>query len=132
MRKEPQIALYFYAAVIILLAPLVSIACGQVIQPISTTDATANKLSISNPVLTPTPIPTLTDFAATTRQVIVTADTLTIRPQPSTVGTLGYLHAGQIVTVGILVTNGNADCQNWYPLQSPNGWICADFTEAVK
>jgi hypothetical protein len=114
--------------IVLVLMVLVLSACG-----VSTTPPTVDTSPAVVPtVATVTDVPPLTPFLVTIRQVRVTADKLTIRPEPSTVGVINYLHAGDIVVVGILVTNDNPDCSEWYPLQSPNGWICADFTEIIK
>lgn len=107
------------------LAPFM-LACGMTVnatQPAPTAEPSA--LS-ANTEAAPTPA----EVIASTRRATVTAETLRIRREPSTgAEEIGVLAMGDIVIIGIAVNTDNPDCHNWYPTQSPNGWVCADFLE---
>ena len=110
------------------LAPFM-LACGMTVnatQPAPTAEPSA--LS-ANTEAAPTPA----EVIASTRRATVTAETLRIRREPSTgAEEIGVLAMGDIVIIGIAVNTDNPDCHNWYPTQSPNGWVCADFLEVMK
>lgn len=104
-----------------------TIACGM-----ATTIPTTTPHPTSAPVeavqISDSAVPTMT---AVTQRVTVTADTLYIRREPSTSADVldQSKHFGDVVIVGILVPSDNPRCSGWYPVQAPNGWICADFVK---
>lgn len=107
---------------------LLSLACmGEIVTTTPRPIAPANTKSHIN---TAVQIPTLTPYSVNVNQV-VTLDELNVRACPRTTCSIvgGYM-IGAKVEVGVLITNNDEICQNWYSInwRGRGAWICADWT----
>jgi hypothetical protein len=78
-------------------------------------------------------VPTHASGIAPTRRATVTAEILRIRSAPSMeADEVGVLAMGDVVIIGPAINTDVPDCSEWYPLQTPNGWVCGKFLEVLK
>lgn len=108
---------------------LVSMACGQTIQPVTPVPAPAIQPSPApvNNAASAMRLPAATEAG---RVYVVSASILTVRSKPSTDATaLGYAYEGDELTATGATVDGVGDCTKWAKIRWNGGvgFVCAAF-----